>query len=84
VEAASLQQVHSQQLEELTQEHQRSLAHMNALNQEAAERIVALESQLAQSLEPADGPVRWEDFLQNKMVRDSESEREQLPMRLAL
>jgi len=79
-----LQQVHSQQLEELTQEHQRSLAHMNALNQEAAERIVALESQLAQSLEPADGPVRWEDFLQNKMVRDSESEREQLPMRLAL
>jgi len=57
---------------------------MNALNQEAAERIVALESQLAQSLEPADGPVRWEDFLQNKMVRDSESEREQLPMRLAL
>lgn len=84
MEAASLQQVHSQQLEELTQEHQRSLAHMNALNQEAAERIVALESQLAQSLEPADGPVRWEDFLQNKMVRDSESEREQLPMRLAL
>lgn len=79
-----MQQVHSQQLEELTQEHQRSLAHMNALNQEAAERIVALESQLAQSLEPADGPVRWEDFLQNKMVRDSESEREQLPMRLAL